>query len=252
MLYREIPCHARLARWVECFWAIDVPAASQRPLSQRVVPDGCIDILFSLRDTSQPHDAELRLIGPMTAPIVYSLQDLPFTLGVRFRPGGAPALLGIQARELQDQSPPLQDALGGAGAELLERMALCPDLPSKIDTLQAALLARLAGIANIDAAMDALIREIQFGDLVEPVEALADRYGFGTRRLRRAFDRWVGLSPKQFSRIMRFQKLLACMHSGSAGNRADLALECGYYDQPHMNREFRELAGISPSGFLAG
>ena len=83
-----------------------------------------------------------------------------------------------------------------------------------------------------------------------PVEMVARSYGFGPRRLRRAFDRWVGLSPKQFSRVMRFQRLLARVQKGSAGNWAEEALECGYYDQPHMNRDFKRLAGVAPSRYF--
>lgn len=249
MHYREFPCHDRLAPLVECFWASEnSPAATALT---RVVPDGCIDIIFTCEATPQTDTCQLRLVGPMTAPFIFSADNPTTNLGVRFRPGGAPSLLGIASRELQDRHPTLREAWGNPAKAVLDRLAETPSLGTRLDLLQDFLLRRLDSAAGIDPTLHALIRRIETEDEPGPVEWMARSHGYGPRRLRRAFDRWVGLSPKQFSRIMRFQRLLARLRADGSGNLARQALECGYYDQPHMNRDFKRLAGVSPREFHA-
>ncbi len=246
MLYQEFPCHQHLNSLVDCFWAAESPPAGIK----RVVPDGCIDIVFTIEETPKTQKAELRLVGPMTVPMLFPVQNPTTVLGVRFRPGGASALLRIPARELQDLCPPLEDAWGAQAQRMLQRLTSLQSAASRFSVLQDFLLSRLDPASSMDSALNALIREIEACDEPSPVESTARSYGFGPRRLRRAFDRWVGLSPKQFSRVMRFQRLLGRVHSGCPGNWAEQALECGYYDQPHMNREFRRLAGVAPSRYF--
>src|SRR4030095_12288593 len=84
-----------------------------------------------------------------------------------------------------------------------------------------------------------------------PVTALREEAGLSATRLAAAFRTHVGVTAKQYGRILRFRQLLAMLHRGSA-SLADGALAAGYYDQPHMNAEFRELSGFTPREFLAG
>ena len=88
MLYQEFPCHQRLNSLVDCFWAAESPPDGIK----RVVPDGCIDFVFTIEETPKTQKAELRLVGPMTVPLLISVHNPTTVLGVRFRPGGASAL----------------------------------------------------------------------------------------------------------------------------------------------------------------
>lgn len=246
MTYQEYPSHPLLSRLVECFWAADHRVDPGRQECHRVVPDGCIDIVFLHLDSPSGRRAELRVVGPMTVPMTVSTQSCPMALGVRFRPGGAPALLGLPARELRDEQPLLEEVWGKAAAELADRMEGATRIRARIGLLQDQLFQRLKVIRPPDASLHALLGHIQSCPDAEPVEVLAARLGWGSRRLRRAFDRWVGLSPRQFSRIMRFRNLLKRVSVGPPSSLVDCALECGYYDQPHMNRDFKRLAGVPP------
>ena len=81
------------------------------------------------------------------------------------------------------------------------------------------------------------------------ISELRERAGFSKTRLVNAFRAQIGATPKQYARILRFRHALAMVNAG-ADSLADVALATGYYDQPHMNAEFRELSGFSPREFL--
>ncbi len=83
------------------------------------------------------------------------------------------------------------------------------------------------------------------------VSAVAAAIGVGERRLSRAFDRWVGLSPKAFARVMRFRQVARAIQRGEPPSWAGLAFETGYADQPHLIREFRALSGVTPAQYAA-
>jgi transcriptional regulator GlxA family with amidase domain len=82
------------------------------------------------------------------------------------------------------------------------------------------------------------------------ISELRERAGFSKTRLANAFRAQIGATPKQYARILRFRRALA-MVNAAEGSLAGVALAAGYYDQPHMNAEFRELSGFSPREFLA-
>jgi AraC-like DNA-binding protein len=83
------------------------------------------------------------------------------------------------------------------------------------------------------------------------IAAVTDRTGFSARRFIDLFEREVGLTPKLFCRVRRFQKVLQTIQSGCAIDWAGIALNCGYYDQAHFIHDFRAFSGINPSTYLA-
>jgi AraC-like DNA-binding protein len=83
------------------------------------------------------------------------------------------------------------------------------------------------------------------------VESLAAELGCSRRHLAARFRDHVGVSPKAAARVIRFHTAVRRLSAGGAA-WADIALDCGYYDQPHLNRDFREFAGITPAQLQAG
>jgi AraC-like DNA-binding protein len=227
---------------LECFWTFRAPAGDTRP--HRVLPDGCMDVIFDLSSASA------EAVGTMTRTLVVppSAEPQDF-LGVRFRPGWAPRLLGPAASELRDGQVALPDVWGRSGRELGERLAQRASLPERVGLLARELRARLARAPEAPPVARALDHVLAAGGLVR-VDALADEVGLGARQLERAFATLVGVSPRTFARIVRFRAAVEELRRAPAEPRwAELAAGLGFYDQAHLIREFRAFTGLTPGAF---
>jgi len=164
-------------------------------------------------------------------------------------PLGARMLLGLPMRHLARQVVELEDVLGGTlAAELRDR----DDWASRFDRLDAFLLGRLdrATQPRPDVAF-AWSRLVATHGAVGVAQLCAE-LGCSRRHLAARFGDDVGLAPKAVARILRFQRVLDLLAAeGGAGRFAEIAACGGYYDQPHLNRDFRELAGCTPTEYLA-
>jgi AraC-like DNA-binding protein len=169
-------------------------------------------------------------------------------VGVKLRFGAARAVMGLPAKQLRDLRVPLEVLWGGAGRALSDRMANAGSALEKLRLLEAELVRRLGGAnPNESAAIRAveLIEQTE-GQLL--ISELCDRFGCSKRGLLYRFDEYAGLSPKQYARIVRIRTCVARLRNPPAG-WAELAAECGFYDQAHLVREFRALLGQPPAVF---
>ncbi|MHB1834952.1 MAG: DUF6597 domain-containing transcriptional factor [Solirubrobacteraceae bacterium] len=225
MGYCERPTDSPL---LACTWEQTTDAQ----LAQRVVPDACVDLIWS--------GERLVVAGPDTGPRVVPLAAGSRPVGARLAPGAAGAVLGMPASELCDISPDAADVLGrDATAALLERLHVALEPASQL--VQALVCDRtLAPDPLVRAAVAALGRP---GARVAPV---ASELGVSARQLQRRVSDAVGLGPKLLARILRFRRL----QSLAPGPLAELALDAGYADQAHMTAEVTRLAGIPPVRFL--
>jgi AraC-like DNA-binding protein len=237
------PPGATLAAWVECYWSL---TASHAPASStRVLPDGSSDIIVDLAGPSGAF-----VVGTMRRAELVPLAGRVDLLGVRFRPGAALPFLDVPLRELADRQVGL-DALWGRAAEALTDELAAAGPEERRAVLERALVGRLRWTHREDeltARAVALLRHTRGGI---GIRSLAMALGVGERRLQRAFDRGVGVSPKRLARVLRF--LQAVRWIGGAGKTpgAALALDAGYADQPHFVREFKALAGVTPAQYAA-
>ncbi len=170
-------------------------------------------------------------------------------LGVRFRPGGALPFLSVPLRELTDRDVPLDTLWGNAAAVLADAVARAPRR-DRVSVLERMLLAgvRLPRPDDLIQRAVTLMRRTRGGIAVG---AAAQALGVGERRLERAFDVAIGLSPKRFARVLRFLGAVREIGRRAVPPGAALALEAGYADQPHFVREFKRLAGITPAQYAA-
>jgi AraC-like DNA-binding protein len=238
--YREfIPC-LRLARYVECYWSqLDLNGTSKH----RVLPDGCVDILFSSRD-GEP--LSLELVGLMTAAKTFNVKPRQSFFGIRFRPGMAAAFVP-EAAQLNDKTEPLENLTFAGAGQLLEQFAESQD-SAEMSRLMDGLLRPLE---PIDANTKALR---QLANTQLSLDTFARETGLSTRHLRRVCLDRAGVSPKYLMRILRFRKaaerLAGIAASPAQPNWADVAVGCGYYDQAHFIREFQEFTGHTPGRYL--
>ncbi|MBV9170730.1 MAG: helix-turn-helix domain-containing protein [Chloroflexi bacterium] len=226
-MYTEWRAPRELADALVCTWS----DAGGEP--RAVMPDACIDIVWD--------GDQLIIAGPDTRPV--SLQADGSFVGIRFRPGVAPAFLDIPASELLDARIPLREFWRGFADELVERLAHAAD-PAAL--LTQALVERRARAADRDPLVEHLVRTFA-GPRQPNVFDAADALGVSERTLRRRCEAALGYGPKTLERILRFRRALRLLHRGHA--LADASAIAGYVDQSHFTNECRRLAGTTPATF---
>jgi AraC-like DNA-binding protein len=239
--YRELPPPRRLAPFVECLWTQTI-SEGDGVYVQPVLPDACIDLVAL--------DDELRVAGPNTTAGHVHLLPNARTVGVRFRPGAAPALLGASASELRDAELQLRDVWGRDGERVTEQLMELSPGEHRLGVLCEALAGRVAAAREIDP-VGVSIGSMLLAQPSRSLPDLADAVGLGERQLRRRVETAVGYPPRMYLRILRFQRFLAAARASRPDRHlALLAAEAGYADQAHLTRESRELTGLPPAALL--
>lgn len=239
--YREHAPPPDLADGVECVWTLRSAGRLPAPVLNRVLPDGCADVIF---DPDEP----ARVVGAMLRPAEVWMAGAVDLLGVRFHPGGAAAFLRLPLAEITDAVVPLADAWGGFAGELEGRVRDSAG-PERVRAVWDALRGRRAAGRAPHPAVARASALIARSHGAVAVEALAAETGVGRRHLERLFAEQVGLTPKAAARVARFRRLCAVLRARPEAGWSRLALECGYHDQAHMIREFRGFAGLAPEAF---
>ncbi|MEU0169489.1 AraC family transcriptional regulator [Streptomyces iakyrus] len=188
--------------------------------------------------------------GPYTQPALIDPAQQRAVVWVAFRPAGAHPFLTVPLSAVRDDLVGLDELWGSDGAVLRERLleAMAAGGPrAGLRELEAALLARVRRPLEPDPAVR---RAAALLDRGTPVAEVADRLGWTTRRLTRRCTEQLGLPPKRYARLRRFQRLLGRVNAGpQPPDWAALAADCGYHDQAHLIHEFRALAGITPTAY---
>jgi len=189
----------------------------------------------------------------MTRPINIAPTGPVHTLGVRFRPGGAREILAVPLDLLTDTTAETADLWSADGRRIEDEVGNARDDEARRGALERFLEARLprahVGTSRLEAAIGLVLRSRGRAEVAE----VARHVGWSRRQLERQFRAGVGLSPKAFSRVVRFQNVLRLAGPARGASWADLAARCGYADQAHLTREFRELSDATPaSGEAAG
>ncbi len=183
-------------------------------------------------------------------PTIVGFGDTYGAIDLKLTPLGAYTLTGRPLSELTGACVPVEDVFGRPGRELVARVRETQNWDVRFDLVEAFLLARLAAGPEPHPAVSWAFERLRATQGAVRVHALAAELGCSRRYLRDGFVREVGLPPKTVGRLMRFHHVRE--HIGRAPTRwCDVAHSAGYADQSHLNREFRELAGTTPSDFVS-
>jgi AraC-like DNA-binding protein len=169
-------------------------------------------------------------------------------LQVNLTPPGAHALLGLPLHELANEVVPIEDALPRDLRGIVGRLEDAGSWEDRFALLDALFLSRLANAREPSSEVGWAWRVLDATNGKAPIGWICERLGRSRRHLAARFREQVGLPPKTVARIMRFEHAVALLAREDA-QLADVAFECGYYDQSHLNRDFREYAGTSPAAF---
>lgn len=207
------------------------------------VPDASIDILF-LCDKTNP---TVRLCGSTTSAKLVEIQAGKNYFGVRFRPGYIPRFIDMDSKTLIDAEFSLQQ-IDSNGEILLEKIVLVDDFARQVDYF---LTHYQTKMSNKHSPISDQIRELiskYNGDI--RISEMGQYIGYSSRYITKVFTEHLGLSPKEYALILRFQYILQRLTLGQQLNLTRLALEQGYADQSHFLREFKRFAAQTPSKFV--
>lgn len=259
MNYCEIPPSPHLAQYVKCYWTLEQGTRMGSPIAEPVVPDGCIEIVFNLADRFERLGGEGEIetqpativAGQMQKSVMIRPTGRVRLFGIRFQQAGAFPFFRFSLSELTDRIDALDLIWGTEGRELEERVNEAADLATRILIIENRLEQGLLTPVKTDVSLVRASQAILQSGGTDPVGHVASFAGMSERGLERAFRQKIGVSPKLFSRIIRFQNVLRSLEKNSGSPLIDTALETGYYDQAHMIKDFGQFAGKSPTAFLA-
>ena len=249
-----------LSRFVELLWYYqNEPTAHSK---ERLMPDGCSSLVINLaEDTIRVYDAEdtrkvtrfSRSIfsGPRSECFAIDTDEQVCVLGVSFHAGGAAPFLRFPVEEVHNVSLDLDVLWGRLAQEVRDRVYCAPTPMAKLRLLEGVLLQQASGMLEGHPVVEYATRTIILAPQIARIAEVVQATGFSSRRFIEVFRQHVGMTPKLFCRVRRFQRVLQRITSGRPVHWTDVALDCGYFDQAHFIHDFRNFSGVNPTKYLA-
>jgi AraC-like DNA-binding protein len=233
---------------------------SSRPVSRRELPAPKLVLLVSLDEPlslsrrsagSGPSLSQAAVVGVGREGVVAAHTGGQTVLEVELSPLAVTSLFGVASVELTGQVVDLAD-LWPKAPELVERLHAAKTWAGRFDLIEESLIARVEHGRQADPVLAGAWRQVlhSHGDL--SMHALHTQTGWSRGRLAQRFRTEIGLPPKAMAGLVRFDHAVNLLRRPGLPSLAAVALTCGYYDQAHLNREFAQLAGCTPTAFLAG
>lgn len=247
-----------LSNFVDNFWLYEGHQETEQKI-ERILPTGTLELVINLRQNGlRFYDAAHSENSCYSGAIVSGAhghgltpkEEAPFLIGVHFKPGGAFPFLGLPASDLADTHVDLETLWGPSAGRLRERLCEARTSDERFQLLQQALLSRLSERVEKHYAVSAALEMFGNNRAGPIVRETAKYLGLSQRRFIQVFKAEVGMTPKLFSRIQRFQQTRSFIQQNPLPNWATLALDYGYFDQSHLIREFLEFSGLSPTDYL--
>lgn len=248
-----------LGRFVQVLWVFQGAPGPHK--LERLLPDGSVELVVNLRDPRipvyNPHNIRrcetlppAIVCGPHSQFFVIDTASQMDVVGVHFKPGGAYPFLKLPSTEIHNLHVGLDALWGRDASELRDRLLEARTPQAKVRILEESLISKAAAPERHPAVAFALG---QFHQAIETrkISDVTQQIGLSARRFIDVFQKEVGLTPKLFCRVRRFQKVLRVIASGRPIDWAQIALTCGYFDQAHFIHDFRAFSGINPSAYLA-
>ena len=257
MRYREVKPNQALQQFVECFWTLEDEPGEKNVGPEPILPDGCVELILNcgdrFRETREDGSRENQpahfVVGQMTQPILIAPTGKVRLLGIRFQPGGTIPFLKLPVSELCNQIVELDSLESTLHSELVDASTRSASLKDNIKVIETCLTRRVYNFAGDDSLLNLTASVVRCRGIVK-INQLASSAGISGRQLERRFLQQVGIAPKMFCRILRFQEVFRAVAENSTG-WADVAIDCGYFDQAHLIRDFQEFAHQTPAALLA-
>lgn len=251
MFFKRIEPSSALAHLVECFWVVE---SSEPPHPQKIIPDGFPEIIFHYRDHYRINisgrwedQTKYLMAGQITKYFHLENTGDAGMIGIKLKPSAPTQLFQLDMKEYRDKVVDLELAAPNTFKWFIDLINDSPDHAEWIKVLEKLLLE--LPIAQINNTLVAALDLIFDNKGVIKVGEICNLLDVNERTLERLFARYVGLSPKFYARIIRFNAIFDLMQKKDPG-WSDLVYESGYYDQSHFIRNFRNFTGIDPSKYF--
>jgi AraC-like DNA-binding protein len=231
---------------------------SPRPLRRREVAQTSVTVIFNLGPpllisgaNRSPRALDSFIAGRLDLFGITEFTGVSRGLELKMTPFGARRILGIPMHELTDVVMPVEEVLGNFGRNLTEQIAATDGWGERFDLLEAAINRRISAQPAPSPDVIWAWSKLKASRGQVPIASLASGLGCSRRHLSARFRDHLGVTPKVAGRVLRFRHCVAMLERDDGNRYAEIAARSGYYDQPHMNREFRALAGTTPGSFVA-
>lgn len=246
-----------LSLFIECLWSQVgvVPYARDK-----ILPTATIELMINLGSphrvinsddlTSFVLHCDGWIAGMQNSFLVTEAVAETEMVGVRFKPGGASPFFDFPIWELSDQVTALDCIWGRLVNEIREQLYEAPNIHARLRLLEQLLCRRLTADPDDRSSIQAAVAALAKPHGPTTVRALSNEIGMSHKHLIAQFSKIVGQSPKALQRVFRFNRLLHAIDPTQPINWATLAVDHGYYDQAHLNKEFLAFAGMPPTAYL--
>ncbi len=258
VLYLEHQPAPPLSQFIRALWYASAPDVGYT--RERILPSGCVEVILSLsrdflmdcgEDQPDRRDAPALVVGARSVYEIVDTADMASLIGIHFHPGGFAPFVRNRADDFSNRSLPLEELWGNSVRSLRDALREIEGAPEKLRFLERHLLNILKSPQPQHPAVEFALKEFGRDSRVATIEDVARNLGWSARRFSQVFREQVGFSPKAWCRIRRFQRVVKRLHSGEDIRWAELALDCGYYDQSHFANEFRAFSGIDATTYSA-
>ncbi|MCG8347949.1 MAG: helix-turn-helix domain-containing protein [Chloroflexales bacterium] len=231
-----------LSRFVLRYWLVTWDLGDQAPYHQESLLPPCVNLVFEAGKSA--------VFGVVSGKSTQLLQGAGWVFGVKFKPGAFYLFFQHPIAQLTDSALSITEAFGAAGCELEALVLAQPDAAAMIAPVEAFLRARLPPWdPNLDL-INQIVDQIIVDRTITQVDAVAARFNLSKRSLQRIFKRYVGVSPKWVIKRYRLHGVAEQMARGALVDWPQLALDLGYFDQPHLIKDFKAVVGRTPADYL--
>jgi AraC-like DNA-binding protein len=232
-----------LNEFIELLWLCDMPP--QPWTQERLLPGGSVELVVDVA----PESGTGVLSGPHTHFFMLDTSRHQSLAGVHFKPGGAFAFMAPPLHECRNAIVPLDALWGGVAREFRDRLGEAGTDQERFRIIEGVLLAQARNGLQRHPAVRYALREFMRVPCAQSVARVANSVGLSQRRFVECFTREVGLTPKVFCRLRRFQAAIRQVHRTGRTDWSGLALDCGYFDQAHFIHDFQAFSGLTPSAW---
>lgn len=259
MDYKTLVPQPSLKAFVKCYWTLDAPKEVE-PERQRIVPDGCMEMIFHhgdlyrqyLADGSSILQPRCFVFGQISKYLEIAPTGTTGIFAVRFYPGGFSPFATLPLTELENRAVALELLFNGEGVQLGKSILDASNLQERVEIIEEFLLKNLHSATVKDRVVRSSVELIMHLNGQVSSNELSGHQNLSTRQFERKFGAAIGLSPKQLSKIVRLQTTLKMLADRQFSSLTAVAYEGDYYDQAHFIKDFKEFTGMTPKQFYAG
>jgi len=260
MIYQYIKPSKVLEPYIKHYWILEENKPKQELCSPRIFPSGFTELILYYGDrylhidknnnkTLQP---SFYFTGQTNSYYDISPTGKIGLIAITFKPEAAKLFFKLPVGEIEDNFVAVDEIVGKQAKDLEYKLQTATNNNDRISQLEEFLIKQLKEFYTEEhKRINYSINLINQNKGLITVESLAEYACLGTKQFKRNFTDFVGIKPKKFTRIVRFQHAIYSQQIKSAKNLTQLAYNCGYYDQAHFTNEFKEFTGYSPKEFFA-